>query len=185
MKSLILSFASPQKWRNPHQTKELKGEEWQKLRKKILKRDNYTCAYCGYKSEKYQIVDHIDGDPKNNKDENLQIVCQMCNLIKHSGQGCEIQAVVDLYRKSKYPQYVIIKITRKMRDEGASDEEIIKVLELQDKAKFKMDKNYLRNLFCFITSRRTNQKMMGMINGCRIITGRLEIEMLNQKQLKF
>ena len=109
----------------------------------------------------------------------------MCNLIKHSGQGCEIQAVVDLYRKSKYPQYVIIKITRKMRDEGASDEEIIKVLELQDKAKFKMDKNYLRNLFGFITSRRTNQKMRGMINDCRIITGRLEIEMLNQKQLKF
>ena len=158
MKTLYPSFAPPQKWRNPHQTKKLKGEEWQILRKKILKRDNYTCVYCRYKSEKYQIVDHINGDPENNQDENLQVICQMCNLIKHSGQGCEIQAVVDLYRKSKYPQHVIIKITRKMRDESASDTDIIRVLELQDKAKFKMNNEYLKKLFGFITSRRTNQK---------------------------
>jgi len=60
MKQLFLSFAPPEKWRDPKQTKKLDDEEWQKLRKKILEKDNFTCAYCGYKSDKYQIVHHID-----------------------------------------------------------------------------------------------------------------------------
>jgi len=184
MKPLVLSFAPPEKWRNPHQTKELRGGEWQVLRKRILKRDDYTCVYCGYKSEKYQIVDHIDGDPENNKDDNLQVICQMCNLIKHSGQGCEIKGIVDLYRRSKYPQHVVIKITRKMRDEGASDTEIIKVLELQYKVKFKMDRDYLRNLFGFITSRRTNQNDM-YDKWLRYHRKRVGNGDANQKQLKF
>lgn len=160
MKPLILSFAPPEKWRNPSQTKKLEGETWQILRKKILERENYTCAYCGYKSEKYQIVDHIDGNPENNSNSNLQAICQMCNLIKHAGQGCEIQAVVDLYRKSKYNQNTIIKITRKMRDEGAKDSEIIKVLELKEKMLFKMDLRYLKRLFGFVSSRQPLEKDM-------------------------
>ncbi|MBU0761261.1 MAG: HNH endonuclease [Nanoarchaeota archaeon] len=158
MKPLILSFAPPEKWRNPGQTRKLKGEEWQTLRKKILERDNYTCVCCGYKSEKYQIVDHINGDSENNKNDNLQVVCQMCNLIKHSGQGCEIVGVVDLYGEAKYNQNVIIKITRKMRDEGASDNEIIRVLKLQNKKEFKMNIDYLKKLFGFITSRKPNDE---------------------------
>lgn len=153
MKPLVLSFAPPKKWRNPGQTKKLEGEAWQEFRKKILERDNYTCVYCGYKSQKYQIADHIDGNPENNADSNMQVICQMCNLIKHAGQGCEVQAVVDLYRKSKYNQNTIIKITRKMRDDGAKDIEIIKVLELKDKVPFKMDLIYLRKLIGFISSR--------------------------------
>jgi len=154
MKLLYLSFAPPEKWRNPKQSKKLEGEEWQKLRKKILERDNYTCAYCGYKTEKYQIVDHIDGDPENNKDENFQIVCQMCNLIKHSGQGIVLRKVVDLYKKSNFSQNEIMKITREMRENGKSDEEIIAFLDLHERAEFKMDREYLKKLFGFVTFRR-------------------------------
>src|SRR3989338_9459121 len=151
MKPLSLLFAPPEKWRNSLQTKKLEGEEWQKFRKKILERDSYTCAYCGYKSLKYQIVDHIDGNPENNAQNNMQVICQMCNLIKHSVQGCEVQAVVDLYKKSKYNQNAIIKITRKMRDEGSNDIEIIKVLELKEKVPFKMDLRYLGKLLGFVS----------------------------------
>ena len=129
-------------------------EEWQKLRKKILEKDNFTCAYCGYKSDKYQIVHHIDGNPKNNVNENFLTICQMCNLIEHSGQGVVLRKVVDLYKKSKYSQNDIIKITRHMRDAGKNDKEIIAFLSLNEKAKFKMDKEHLKKLFGFITSRR-------------------------------
>lgn len=45
-----------------------------------------------------------------------------------------------------------------MRDEESPDAKIIRVLELQGKVKFRMDRDYLRNLFGFITSRKTNQK---------------------------
>ena len=154
MKKLYLSFAPPEKWRNKRQNKRIEGEEWQKLRKRILEKDNYTCAYCEYGSEKFQIVDHIDGNPENNKDENLQIVCQMCNLIKHSGHGVVLRNVIDLYEISKYSQNEIIKITRELRDNGKSDEEIILFLGLKNKMKFKMDREYLKKLFGFVTSRR-------------------------------
>lgn len=155
MKELYPSFAPPEKWRNESQTKRLEGEAWKLLRQKILTRNNFTCAYCGYRAEKYQIVDHIDGDPENNEESNLQVICQMCNLIKHSGQGCVVQGIVDLYKESKYSQNNSIRITREMRDKGASDEEIIAFLGLKGIAPFKMDRSHLRRLYGFVTSRRS------------------------------
>jgi len=160
MKPLVLSFAPPKKWRNSGQAKKLEKEKWQEFRKNILERDDYTCAYCGYKSDKYQIADHIDGNPENNLDGNMQVICQMCNLIKHSGQGCKVQAVVDLYRKSKYNQNTIIKITRKMRDGGSEDAEIINVLELNEMVPFKMNLEYLRKIVGFVSSRQPLEKEM-------------------------
>ena len=153
MKVLFPSFAPPEKWRNPSQSKKLEGNEWKALRQRILARDNFTCAYCGYRSNKYQIVDHIDGDPENNSDVNFQIVCQMCNLVKHSGQGCVVQGIVDLYAESKYGQSDVVKITREMRDKGSTDVEIITFLGLKNKVHFKMDRGYLKKLFGFVTSR--------------------------------
>ncbi|MBI2548156.1 HNH endonuclease [Candidatus Woesearchaeota archaeon] len=158
MKPLILSFAPPAKWRNEKQTNNLKGEAWQNMRLLILNRDNYTCAYCSFRSEKYQIVDHIDGDPENNSDKNFQIVCQMCNLIKHSGMGCEITGVVDLFKVSKYGQNDIMKITREMRDKDSSDAEIQAHLGLKNKVDFKMDRDYLKSVFGFVTSRKSKEE---------------------------
>ena len=157
MNNLFLSFAPPEKWRDG-KSRNIESDEWQTIRKKILERDNYTCAYCGYKSQKYQIVDHIDGNPENDNDNNFQIVCQMCNLIKHAGQGCVIRGIVELYEKSKYPQNEIIKITREMRDKGKNDKEIIAFLGLKKKVRFKMKRDYLKKLFGFITSRRGLQE---------------------------
>ncbi|MEM2648501.1 MAG: HNH endonuclease, partial [Candidatus Bathyarchaeia archaeon] len=109
MKKLVLSFADPDKWRNLSERNKFSSEEWKQLRLKILKRDDYTCQYCGYRSEKFQIIDHIDGNPQNNEESNLQTICQMCNLIKHAGQGCVVKGVVDLYKDSKYNQNDIIR----------------------------------------------------------------------------
>ncbi len=160
MKVLYPSFAPPEKWRNSKQTKRLEGEAWLRLRSIILEKGEYTCVYCDYCSPKFQIVDHIDGDPENNADKNLQVVCQMCNLIKHSGQGCEIQGVVDLYRYSSYGQNEVIQITRKMRGKGAGDREIIEFLGLREKVPFKMDRFYLRKLYGFVTSRPPRERDM-------------------------
>lgn len=156
MKVLYPSFANPVTWRN--NIKEgITKEEWKKLRLEILKRDMYICQYCGFTSQKWQIVHHIDGNPNNNNKTNLETICPMCNLIHHAGQGCEVQGIVDLYKKSKYTQIEIIQITRKMRSEGRSNEHIIRNLGLEEKVPFKMDKFYLKKLFGFITSRKTEQ----------------------------
>jgi hypothetical protein len=155
MKKLILSYADPAKWRTPVEGKSLQTQEWKNTRLRILKRDDCTCQYCGYRAEKFQIADHVDGNPNNNEDNNLQTICQMCNLIKHAGQGCVVKGIVDLYKESKHGQNEIIRITREMRDRGKTDDDIISFLGLKHKVLFKMDKKYLKQLHGFVTSRST------------------------------
>lgn len=158
MKKLFPSFAPPHKWRDEKQGSWMRGSAWRELRQKVLERDEYACAYCGFRSPKFQIVDHIDGDPENNSNENLQVICQMCNLVKHAGMGCVITGVVDLYRKSNCDQNQIMQLTRKMREAGASDDRIIRVLGLEEKARFRMNESYLQDLYAFVTSRRSLQE---------------------------
>ncbi len=159
MRNLYPSFASPYLWRDENQKTWLESDEWQRLRQQILSRDKFTCSYCDYHSFKYQIVHHKDGNPENNSPKNLRVICQMCNLVKHAGQGCEIQKIVDLYGTCKYPQTDVIRITRFMRDSGKSDSEIIVFLGLRQKLPFKMDRSYLRSLFAFVTSRKSSCEM--------------------------
>jgi hypothetical protein len=156
VKHLYPSYAPPEKWRNESQSRRLEGEEWRAIRRRILRRDNYKCAYCGYRAEKFQVVDHIDGDPENNTDENFQIVCQMCNCVKHAGQGCVLRGVVELYRTSWFSQNALIILTRFLRDLGRLDEEIKELLGLDEQVPFEMDREYLKPLFAFVTSRHTH-----------------------------
>jgi len=157
VKELFPSFTNPATWRTAKDAEKLDHEEWKGLRQKILQRDNYTCRYCGFRAEKFQIVHHIDGNHANDNEENLETICPMCNLIHHAGQGCVVQGIVDLYEESNYSQNEIIIITRKMRAYGKKDEEIIMALGLKKKAPFKMDRSYLKNLFGFVTSRRAKE----------------------------
>jgi len=157
MKPLYPSFADPERWRTEEQSMRINQPEWRELRWKILLRDNFACRYCRFKAEKYQIVHHIDGNPNNNREDNLEAICPMCNLIHHAGQGCIVQDVVDLYKKSDFNQIRIIKMTREMRAKGKSDPEIIRKLGLKWKVPFRMDRRYLRKLYGFITSRKSHQ----------------------------
>ena len=48
-------------------------------RQRIFTRDNYECQYCGFKSEKFQLIHVKDGDPKNKSDDNLTTSCIFCH----------------------------------------------------------------------------------------------------------
>src|SRR5712664_1170531 len=148
------TYADPAKWRPPSSRVKPTGDDWKALRQKVMEREDFTCQYCGYRAEKYQIAHHMDEDPENYSMENLSVICQMCNVIMHAGQGCVVQGVVDLYKESKCPQREVIQITRRMRfNEGRTDSEIIGFLGLRTEMPFIMDKNYLGGLFGFVTSR--------------------------------
>jgi hypothetical protein len=161
MKSLLPIFptyADPAKWRPPSSRVKPIGDDWKVLRQKVMEREDFTCQYCGYRAEKYQIAHHMDEDPENNSMENLSVICQMCNVIMHAGQGCVVQGVVDLYKESTFSQREVIQVTRRMRfDEAKSDDEIIAFLVLRKKMPFKMDKNYLEGLFGFVTARPSTE----------------------------
>ena len=153
MKKLFPSYANPNTWRTTTPDKTGK-EEWKQIRQKILERDGYACQYCGFKSDKWQIVHHIDGNPNNNRHSNLMVVCQMCNLVEHAGMGCVLQGIVDLYKKAKYSQNEIMAKTRELRAIGKTDEEIIRELGLNEKSEFKQEWSYLKPHFGFVTSRK-------------------------------
>ena len=156
MKKLVLSYELA--WRTEEDKKFLKRKEWLKeIRPRILKLQDYTCQYCGYRKEEKQHINHIDGNPKNNKDENLEVICNYCHMITHAGLWCVVLKSVDIYEKSKYNQNEIVQITRKMREEEKTDDEIIKFLGLENKTNFKQDLKYLAERFGFITSRKKDK----------------------------
>lgn len=51
---------------------------FKKLAAKVLARDDYTCRYCGFRSEKYQEVINIDQNYSHNSLDNLACACQFC-----------------------------------------------------------------------------------------------------------
>ena len=58
---------------------------WQKLRFNTLKRDNFTCQYCGRKAPEVKLhIDHKIPKSKGGLDElnNLITACEDCNLGK-------------------------------------------------------------------------------------------------------
>ena len=59
--------------------------DWTRIREQILSRDKHTCVYCGFASEKYQDVHHLDGDHDNNIPENLVTACMFCHSTQHIG----------------------------------------------------------------------------------------------------
>src|SRR5579875_2991112 len=59
-------------------------DEWRYIRAQVLKRDNYTCVYCGWKAQRFQQVNHI-GAEDNHSLDNLETVCAACHAVLHIG----------------------------------------------------------------------------------------------------
>ena len=161
MKKLVLSYELS--WRTEEDKKFMKTDEWKKIRQRILERDKNTCQYCNVQRTAHMQINHIDGNPKNHSDENLEVICSSCHKITHSGLWAEVFKVLDVYENSNFNQNEIIQITGKMRDAGKSDDEIIQFLGLKNKISWKQDLSYLSTKFGFITSRNMNKSRKPVI----------------------
>lgn len=49
------------------------------LRQKVLERGDYACACCGFKSQKYQEIHFLNGNPADERPENMAVVCIFCH----------------------------------------------------------------------------------------------------------
>ncbi len=159
MKKLVLSYELS--WRTAEDKKFMRTAEWKRIRKRILERDKFTCPYCGVQRKEFMQINHIDGNPKNHLDDNLEVICSACHKITHSGLWADVFGVLDVFQKSDYNQNEIVSITGKMREEGKSDDEIIKFLGLENKVPWEQDFEYLSNKFGFISSRKLDKSGSG------------------------
>ena len=75
-------------------------------KKNILRRDNYTCQYCGDKSHSLT-VDHIIPKSRggNASWTNMVVACKPCNLSK--GNQTATEAGMELSRKPSRPEYYL------------------------------------------------------------------------------
>ncbi len=157
MKKLYPTFAESSSYRGLGQNNSrMSNNEIEKMRKTVLERDNYVCAYCNYKDVENKDISYVDGDSSNNSPDNLATTCSMCTLIVNVRRGYQIEGVVELYSRSSVDQKTIVQKTRQLRSEGMEDNTIIRTLGLRDKALFKLNRNYLKNLYAFVTSSRGN-----------------------------
>lgn len=74
-----------------------KDKKWELLRKRVLKRDHYTCQFCGIlalgknRNGVSPVVDHIK-PVKERPDlafdiDNLRVLCRPCDNKRHSEKG--------------------------------------------------------------------------------------------------
>ncbi len=60
-------------------------KEWKQLREVILIRDEHRCRHCG--AEEYLHIHHRDGDPTNDRSDNLITLCERCHSRVHAQNG--------------------------------------------------------------------------------------------------
>ncbi len=69
--------------RNPTRRRDLLTAAWNRVRQKVLRRDKYTCQYCGFRMRPGHAasVDHVVPYSKGGGDEesNLVAACRPCN----------------------------------------------------------------------------------------------------------
>lgn len=51
---------------------------FQTFSKKVFRRDNYTCQYCGFQAREYQEIINLDQNYRNNKLSNMVTSCCFC-----------------------------------------------------------------------------------------------------------
>lgn len=61
------------------QTAERAAQQMQDLKSSILERDNHTCRFCGFSSQKYQEIVHLNGKPEDIHVDNLATACIYCH----------------------------------------------------------------------------------------------------------
>ena len=95
--------------------------EWEKIRKVVMVRDNWTCFFCEHRALKWMNTHHI-GDSADNNPKSLVPLCIACHAVMHIGFNL-IHKVIEIW-KCDMPQVEIVKYTRKGVKQGLSLAEV-------------------------------------------------------------
>lgn len=102
--------------------------EWERVRKVVLERDNYTCVGCGHRAQKYMNVHHLK-ETGGTSLRNLVTVCVACHAVLHIGRNLEL-GTIEIW-ESPISQVEIVQRTREGVKRGQSLAKIKKGLKLK------------------------------------------------------
>lgn len=85
-------------WRMNDRNSSEHDQEFQRVRKRALERDQNTCRFCGFKSPKWQEVHHMNDDHADNRVENLVTACPYCHMCQHIGLAGHNREAILIYR---------------------------------------------------------------------------------------
>ena len=71
------------------------------IRQKVLTRDNHTCQFCHFKSQKYQEVHFIDRDTTNFHMDNMVTACIFCHQCFDLEKVAEWKRIQEFLRSEK------------------------------------------------------------------------------------
>lgn len=103
--------------------------QWDKIRKQVLKRDKYTCAFCGHQAFKYMNVHHLH-ETTPFALENLITTCVACHAVLHFGRNLSL-GVIEIW-KTEISQVEIIQFTRESIGQGKTLREIKKTIQIYE-----------------------------------------------------
>ena len=127
---LVLSVKAV-RWRAEDPDSHEKDEGFRKIRPKVLERDKHTCKGCGFKSESWQEVHHLDDDHANNNLLNLVTLCSFCHMTQHIGLAGQ-KGEASLIWMPELPQYAINHLVRSIMVAETSAKESLNNKEFQD-----------------------------------------------------
>lgn len=69
-------------FRGDHPSPPGSDQIYRNARSAVLKRDDYTCRFCGFRSAKNE-THHVDDDHNNHAESNLLTACVLCHMSHH------------------------------------------------------------------------------------------------------
>ncbi len=127
-------------------------DEWDRVRKIVLDRDNHTCRFCGHRALKWMNIHHI-GDTSYSDSGNLITTCVACHAVLHMGRNLAL-GIVEIW-KSEISQLAIVRRTREEIKGGKSLADIKSQLPLAPTALPPGSIDHAKNLLDRIGDRET------------------------------
>ena len=114
---------------NPNLWHPDRPDDWEAVRKAVLKRDNHTCLSCGHRALKWMNIHHLKASEENDLD-NLATLCVACHAVMHLGFSMMYGAFA-VYRAEE-SQLEIVQRTRALVAKEMSLPEINKTFTLTE-----------------------------------------------------
>lgn len=155
LKPLAPSFIPPALWRSRQERAVLGGTAWRRLRERVLERDGYRCVYCDHAAVKGLEVNHISGNSRDERPENLETVCPLCHRVLHAGRSAAVYGSLLLFARAAVDQNTIQRLCWQFRTEPVRlpDRPLMELLGLSEPRPFRMDHGYLAGLRGYVVER--------------------------------